>query len=226
MQQFTQLSLAAAVTVGIVSATPPVLHAQGWGTRGSLPTSTSVTASDGKWKRKVTVTVLGGYAASGAQLYWFPDPFDPVSGQFAPNRKVAIGPSSLRSGGGPWRAESNTTVLGTFAAGQELVFGLWLPNNTWVFSGAFNSKSLGLRQLPDVRPAMLVNNPLPGRDDLEHRYYGWGLTAHGEKVDYNDFVFRTSQAVVTPEPATLSLLGLGLVGVAGGVRARRRRPKL
>ena len=53
----------------------------------------------GGWKREVSVTVLGGYAATGSQLYYFPSPFDPLTGVFAPHSRVAVGPSAFGRGG-------------------------------------------------------------------------------------------------------------------------------
>jgi len=175
------------------------------------------------WKRQVSVSVLGGYALTGARLYWFPDPFDPITGLFAPNRRVAIGPEGVGNGRKLWRAEANSTTLGNFAPGLELVFGLWLPNNTWLYSGVGPLAAGRFAGLPSAHPkALLTNNPSPVLAGTDYSYYGWAVAQGGNAVDYNDFVFRTTEVSVTPEPATLSLLGIGLVGM-GGLRSRRRR---
>jgi hypothetical protein len=224
MQHLVVASLALTLAVGGVAGSPSVATAQAKAKQKvALAPSVAVTAAQNGYRKQISISVLGGYAATGSQLYFFPDPFDPVTGLFAPNRKVAIGPSAFGSGKSLWKAESNSTLLGTFMPGQQLVFGLWLPNDTWLFSAALNAQAVGLQQLSDIRPrALIANQPALFDPNLEQAYYGFGVNAGANGVDYNDFVFRTTQSTVTPEPATMTLFGLGLAAL-GGVRARRRR---
>lgn len=213
----------AAAVVGL-AGTPATAVAQSKAkVKVALKPSVAVTSMSGAWKREISVTVLGGFASTGSQLYYFPSPFDPLTGIFSPNHKIAVGPSAIGNGKTLWKAPANSTTLGRFTPGQQLVFGLWLPDNTWFFSAAVNARSLGLQQLSVVKPQSLVlNQPAPLDAGTDYEYYGWGVKPGVNGVDYNDFVFRVNQATVTPEPATMSLLGLGLAAM-GGIRARRRR---
>lgn len=225
MRYIAAASLSFALAIAGGAASPTVATAQAKTQQVVAPApSVGVTAMSGGWKREIRITVLGGFAATGSQLYYFPSPFDPLTGVFAPHRKVAVGPAAVGSGKSLWKASDNSTSLGQFSTGQQLVFGLWLPNNTWLFSAAVDARSVGLQQLSATQPKTLVAHlpatAVAGTDDA---YFGFGVNAGVNGVDYNDFVFRTSQAIVTPEPATMTLLGLGLAALGGGVRSRRRR---
>lgn len=111
MKKFAMTSLVLSLAVGSLASTPAVASAQNKG-EGSqiLPASTTVKVGNGNGLQRVTVTVLGALQAlTGTQLYFFPDPFDPVTGQFAPHKRVAIGPSAFGDGSATPGCCSNST---------------------------------------------------------------------------------------------------------------------
>ncbi|MBD3337081.1 MAG: PEP-CTERM sorting domain-containing protein [Candidatus Eisenbacteria bacterium] len=65
-----------------------------------------------------------------------------------------------------------------------------------------------------------VNGPATGPGDY---VLAWEDKSWFGDRDYNDLIVEVSGVSPVPEPATLSLLGLGAVGLIGGWRARRRR---
>ncbi len=226
MTTYRSTALAVLVATGGLLATSSVASAQAKSKAPAYKPSPSVavTANGGAWKRRISVSVLGGYSTSGTQLYYFPSPFDPLTGLFAPNRRIPIGPTAVGNGRSLWRAPTNSTTIGNFSPGQQLVFGLWLPGNKWLYSGAVNSQAVGLKQVTTVIPkSLMINNPSPVIAGTDYNYYGWAAYGKGSNPDYNEFVFATTQASVTPEPVTISMLGMGLFGIGGlGIRRRRK----
>jgi hypothetical protein len=115
---------------------------------------------------------------------------------------------------------SETQVLGTFGAGQEIVFGIYVYDQgrgryyTYYSGSASNNPDgvghVQLWKIADGRYGIRV-----GFEDL----YGGG------DQDYNDLIFEVSGVthMVTPEPVTIVLLGSGLMGLGGAGLARRRR---
>jgi hypothetical protein len=106
---------------------------------------------------------------------------------------------------------------GTFTAGQEVIFRLFVQNtgDSW-YSGDASRNSDGFAHFAteafnDVT-AHATYTTLAGFEDLRG----------GGDQDRNDLMFEISGVTATPEPATLSLLATGLIGI-GGIAYRRRR---
>ena len=95
----------------------------------------------------------------------------------------------------------DTVHLGPIAAGKELIFGIKGPQGTFY-----------------------TGDPLRNADKIVHAKMSYSAETHswligfedllgGGDLDFNDAYIRVHQAVVVPEPSTLTLLAIGIVAL-------------
>ncbi len=146
----------------------------------------------------VVVEVLPASAGYTSQLWLFsPDPDTYI----ATNNNVGY-----------------TVNLGSFSAGTELVFGIYVTNTGYTYSMGPGSRN------PDGLMHATVDFIAPGVANV-----GFEDLYGGGDMDYNDnmFQFRGSIApdpgTTTPEPATLALFGIGSAAAAFLRRKNRKK---
>jgi hypothetical protein len=180
-----------------------------------------------------------GYSAALRSESWFFGNVNPGPDQtpdltnaqymFANKNPVASAFGNAQIGGNAGNKMAWNQLAGSFAPGSELIFGLYVQDlmndgtDVWFYTGddtynIDNRIHAVVTQLGSYRYAV-------GFEDLcKREIVPQGIDCTGARYtvdwDYNDHIFEVYS---TPEPVSMSLIGTGLLGLAGFARRRRKK---